>query len=133
MVMRTGASGLRAPGVEANARLTGYLALVLVVLLAAETVTGLGVRGLLLPHALIGFLLIPPVVPASFVFWLVALAVHVAFHLRRAPDLASADWRDHLQGALARRSLVEASRVVGAVLAIAMLPFATPFSFTPGA
>ncbi len=62
MVMRTGASGLRDPGVEANARLTGYVALVLVVLLAAETVTGLGVRGLLLPHALIGFLLVPPVV-----------------------------------------------------------------------
>ncbi len=70
---------------------------------------------------------------ASLVFWLVALAVHVAFHLRRAPELAPADWRDHLQGALARRSLVVASLVVGAVLAIAMLPFATPFSFAPGA
>ena len=49
-------------GVEGNARLTASSAAVLVVLLAAEGVTVLSVRGLLAPHVFIGMLLIPPVV-----------------------------------------------------------------------
>lgn len=48
-------------GVEANARLTGGLAVVLLVLLAAEGLTILRVRALLTPHVFIGMLLIPPV------------------------------------------------------------------------
>ena len=47
--------------VEGNSRLTGYVAVVLVVLLAAEGLTVLSIRRLLVAHALIGFLLIPPV------------------------------------------------------------------------
>jgi len=47
------------PGVEANARLTGYTAVVLLFPLAAEIVTG--ARPGLLAHALLGFLLVPPV------------------------------------------------------------------------
>jgi hypothetical protein len=47
------------PGVEANARLTGYAAVVLLLPLAAEIVTG--ARPGLLAHALLGFLLVPPV------------------------------------------------------------------------
>jgi hypothetical protein len=47
------------PGVEANARLTGYVAVVLVVPLVAEIVTG--ARPGLLTHALLGFFLVPPV------------------------------------------------------------------------
>ena len=47
------------PGVEANARLTGYAAVVLLLPLAAEIVTG--ARPGLLAHALVGFLLVPPV------------------------------------------------------------------------
>src|SRR5438309_8924201 len=47
------------PGVEANARLTGYAAVVLLLPLAAEVVTG--ARPGLLAHALLGFLLVPPV------------------------------------------------------------------------
>ena len=47
------------PGVEANARLTGYAAVALLIPLAAAVVTG--IRPGLLAHALIGFLLLPPV------------------------------------------------------------------------
>jgi hypothetical protein len=46
------------PGVEANARLIGYASAVLLVPLIAEV--GTGVRLGLLAHALIGFLLVPP-------------------------------------------------------------------------
>ena len=47
--------------VESNARLTGGLAAVLFVLLAAEGVTILQIRGLLPEHVFIGMLLVPPV------------------------------------------------------------------------
>jgi len=182
-------------GVEANARLTGYTAVLLVIPLVAEAVSGLSVGRLLRLHALIGFLLLPPVllklgsvgyrfvryysgetgyrtagppslpmrllgpvvvfltivvfgtgfelwlfglrfgfawVPvhhASAYLWIVAMGVHVANYLRRAPELAVADARDRLQGALARRSLVIASLVLGAALALAFLPFRSPFGF----
>ncbi|HUY22983.1 MAG TPA: hypothetical protein VMV22_11675 [Acidimicrobiales bacterium] len=48
-------------GPEANARLTGSVAAVLFVLLAAEGVTVLSIRRLLAPHVFIGMLLVPPV------------------------------------------------------------------------
>jgi len=48
-------------GVEANARLTGGAAAVLLVLLAAEGATILNVRGLLSAHVFLGVLLVPPV------------------------------------------------------------------------
>jgi hypothetical protein len=190
---------MRDPGVEANARLSGYLGVVLVVLLAAELVTGLRFRQLLPAHAVIGFVLLPPVllklasvgyrfaryytgdaryraagpprlamrllgpvivlltvvvigtgielwlfgyrfgfvwVPVhhfSAYLWFVTMAVHVVNYLRRAPELAAADWRDHLRGAFTRRSLVAGSLILGAALAIAMLPYPTPFIPTGGA
>ena len=48
-------------GSEGNERLTAHTAAVLLVLLAAEGVTILAIRTLLVPHVFIGFLLIPPV------------------------------------------------------------------------
>jgi len=48
--------------VEANARLTGSIAALLLLLLAAEGVTILRVRELISPHVFIGMLLIPPVI-----------------------------------------------------------------------
>jgi hypothetical protein len=51
----------REPGVQANARLTGYTSIVLFALLAVEGLTVLSIRRLLVWHALIGFLLVPPV------------------------------------------------------------------------
>lgn len=54
--------GRQGDGVEANARLTASVAVVLFVLLAAEGVTILRIGPLLTPHVFIGMLLIPPVV-----------------------------------------------------------------------
>ncbi len=48
-------------GPETNARLTASIAVVLLVLLAAEGVTILRIRALLTPHVFIGMLLVPPV------------------------------------------------------------------------
>lgn len=183
------------PGVQANARLTGYTAVALLVPLTVAWVTGLNARPLLDAHVLVGLLLVPPVllklgsvghrfvryytrepryvaagppslpmrllgpvvvlltvavfgtgielwlfgarfgpewIPlhhASAYLWFAAMAVHVGAYVRRAPRLAAADWRDHLSGALTRRSLVVASLIMGAVLAVALLPFPSPFSF----
>jgi hypothetical protein len=47
--------------VEANARITGAAGMVLLILLAAEGFTILGIRRMLVAHAFIGFLLVPPV------------------------------------------------------------------------
>jgi hypothetical protein len=185
------------PGVEANARLIGYASAVLLIPLAAEVITG--IRPGLLAHALIGFLLVPPVLlklgsvgyrfvryyagdpryhaagppplvmrlmgpavvlltgalfatgielwlfgyrfgeqwlawhKAVFVLWFLVLTAHVSAYLRRGTSLALADSRDRLRGALARRSLVVASLIVGAALAAAMLPFNSPFTLVAGA
>ena len=64
--MRTGYTGRRArppvhDPVEGNARLTSGTAVVLLVLLAAEGVTILRIRGLISAHVFIGMLLVPPV------------------------------------------------------------------------
>jgi len=61
------------------------------------------------------------------------MTVHVVAYWRRAPELAIADARARLGGALARRSLVIASLLVGAALVVAMLPFASPFTLSSGA
>src|SRR5256712_10519978 len=110
-MMQPGATPAR--DVEANARLTGFIAVVLLALLAADFATGLIVLRVLLSHALIGFLLVPAV--------LLKLG-SVGYRFIRY------DWRDHLGGTVARRSLVGGSLMLGAVLAIAMLPFPTPFA-----
>lgn len=52
---------LFAGGSDGNERLTAATAVVLLVLLAAEGLTLLAIRQLLLPHVFLGFLLIPPV------------------------------------------------------------------------
>jgi hypothetical protein len=69
---------------------------------------------------------------AAFVLWFLAAVFHVLAYLGRAPELAIADSRDRLGGALARRSLVVASLILGAVLGIAVLPFQSPFTLLPG-
>ena len=48
-------------GIEANERLTGSTALILLILLAVEGVTVLRVRSLLTAHVFIGMLLVPPI------------------------------------------------------------------------
>jgi hypothetical protein len=55
------ATGRADAGVEGNARLTAVNAAVLLVLLAAEGFTILGVRQMLTPHVFIGMVLVPPV------------------------------------------------------------------------
>jgi hypothetical protein len=188
----------RDPGVEGNARLTAYVGVVLLVLLAVESATTMSLGPLLRAHVLIGLFLIPPVLlklgsvgyrfvryytddpryraagppplgmrllgplivlltvvlfvsgielwlfgfrygyawlpihHGSFVLWFFAVAIHVANYFRKAPELAIADWRDHLGGAFARRSLVVASLVLGVVLAIAALPVPSAFGSLAG-
>jgi hypothetical protein len=58
-----------------------------------------------------------------------AMAVHVLGYLKRAPRLAIEDLRrdGEVPGALTRRSLLTASLVLGLVLALATLPWQTPF------
>ena len=51
----------RTNGAEANARLTGSSAALLLVLLAAEGLTIPFIHGLLTPHVVIGMILVPPV------------------------------------------------------------------------
>src|SRR5450755_4042318 len=55
------AAGVDAVGVEANARLTSSVAVLLLILLAAEGLTLPAIHALLRPHVYIGFALIPPV------------------------------------------------------------------------
>jgi hypothetical protein len=185
----------RDPAVEINSRVTGYVAMVLLIPLAAEVVTG--VRPGLVPHALIGFFLLPvvglklasvgyrftryyigdpryraagpphPIArvigPAlvlatvalfgtgvelwlfglrfgeawltwhkvAFVLWFVLMLVHVVAYLQPASELAIADSRDRSPGAFARRSLVAGCLLFGVALAIAMLPFSSPFALLP--
>jgi hypothetical protein len=186
------------PGVEANARLTGYAGVVLLALLGVESASTLNLRPWIAFHVFVGFALVPPLllklgavgyrfvryymgepryraagppqlsmrllgpvlvvltvvlfgsgielwlfgyrlgfawVPvhhASAYLWFVAIAAHVINYLRQAPILAAADWRDHLRGAFTRRSLVVASVVLGLALALAMIPFQSPFSALNG-
>jgi hypothetical protein len=184
--------------VEGNARLTGYVAVLLLVLFAVETATVMNLRQLLVIHALVGVFAVPlimlklasvgymftryytresryraagppslpmrvlgpilvvltlvvfgsglelwlfgyrfgfvwvPVHHASAYLWFLAIGIHVAVYLRRAPALAAAVWHDHLKDAMARRSLVVAGLVLGLALVIAMLSIASPFAWLSG-
>jgi hypothetical protein len=68
-----------------------------------------------------------PIHHGSGLLWIVAVAVHVVNYVQRAPSLAVADWRHHLRGATTRRGLVLASLLLGAALAIAALPYPSPY------
>jgi hypothetical protein len=68
---------------------------------------------------------------ASFVVWLVATGVHVLAHIRRVPRLTTADWRagaGGVDGSLARRALLAATVVAGAILAVATVRYAGPWT-----
>jgi hypothetical protein len=72
---------------------------------------------------------------ASFVVWLVATGMHVLAYLRRVPRLAAADWRrrtPRLDGTFARRALIAAAVVLGAILAVATIRYAGPWAHWAG-
>jgi hypothetical protein len=72
---------------------------------------------------------------ASFVVWLAATGIHVLAHIRRVPRLTLADWRrgaGGVDGSLARRALLAGSIVVGAVLAVATVRYAGPWTHWAG-
>jgi hypothetical protein len=64
---------------------------------------------------------------ASFVVWVAALGVHVLGHLGRVPRAVSADLtaRDGLGGSRGRLLLVAGAVVMGAIAAVAVLPYTT--------
>jgi hypothetical protein len=68
---------------------------------------------------------------ASFVVWLAATGVHVLAYMWRVPALVAGDWRSgravSTGGAFARRTLVAAALVAGAVLAVATVRYAQPW------
>jgi hypothetical protein len=71
----------------------------------------------------------------SFLVWFVATGAHVLGHFDRAPALALADVRAdgyRVPGAMTRRSLVGASLLFGAVLALSTVVWQSPFVSTPG-
>jgi hypothetical protein len=73
---------------------------------------------------------------ASFVIWLVATAIHVLAYIRRVPGLTVADWsarRGRVDGSLARRALLAGTVVAGAILAVATVRYAAPWTHWAGA
>ena len=77
-------------GVEGNGRLTGTVGLVLLVLLFAEGVTILSIRGLITVHVFLGLILVPPVVLkiAATTYRFARYYTHAAPYVRRGPPLA---------------------------------------------
>jgi hypothetical protein len=67
---------------------------------------------------------------ASFVVWLVATGIHVLAYVRRVPRLTVADWRsgDAVAGSFARKALLAAAIVTGAILALATVRYAQPWA-----
>jgi len=73
---------------------------------------------------------------ATFVVWLVATGIHVLAYVRRVPGLTAADWRagrGGIDGSLARRAVLGATVVAGAILAVATLRYAAPWTHWAGA
>jgi hypothetical protein len=191
-----------ATGADGNARLTGAVGIVLLVILFVEGITILRVRQLITLHIFIGLVLIGPallklastfyrfvryytsspnyvrhgppplllrwtaplliivtvvllgtgvallaVAPsrpglilkahqASFVIWFALMVVHVLGHIKEAVVLSRWDWwpgadRARPRGKGQRRGLVALSLVAGFVLALALLPVASPWTSRP--
>jgi len=75
------------PGVEGNSRLTGTIGVLLLVLLFAQGLTILSIRGLITLHVFIGLLLVPPVALkiASTTYRFARYYTHAAPYVRRGP------------------------------------------------
>jgi hypothetical protein len=78
----------------------------------ALALLGPGTSGLLIVHK------------ASFVVWIGAIGLHVLGHLIRVPRLAAPDLRALTADSRARLAVVASALVVGAVVAVATLPYA---------
>ncbi len=75
-----------------------------------------------------GTSLVLPLHKASFIIWVVAMAIHVPAHVLKLPALATADLRrDGAGGAGLRAGIVGVALVSGAILAIASLPLVSPW------
>jgi hypothetical protein len=64
---------------------------------------------------------------ASFVVWIVLTGIHVLAHLRRLPRLTLERDERAVPGGRARRTLLAASIVAGAILAVATVGYAQPW------
>jgi len=70
---------------------------------------------------------------ASFAVWLVATGIHVLAYVSRVPRLALADWRPArrggaLGGSRSRRAALAGALVAGAILAVATVQYAQPWT-----
>ncbi|MEZ2388336.1 hypothetical protein AB6813_02090 [bacterium RCC_150] len=94
----------------------------LIVATVALIATGIGLA--LLPPGQSGPL--RPLHHASFVLWLVLLAIHVAIYARRVPGLIRADWRSteplRVPGRAARTTANVAALAIGAAAAVVLYP-----------
>jgi hypothetical protein len=196
-----------AEGADGNARLTGAVGLVLLVVLFIEGITILEVRQLITLHIFVGLMLIPPTAlkfgstfyrfvryythtpsyvrhgppplllrwtapllviftgavlltgvvllvmgpdrpglvlsghKASFIIWFALMALHVLGHIKDALVLSHRDWwpradraRPRVEapsGKGQRGGLVVVSLIAGVVLAVALLPVASPWTTRP--
>jgi hypothetical protein len=77
-------------GVEGNGRLTGTVGVLLLVLLFAEGVTLLSIRGLITLHVFLGLVLVPPVALkiAATTYRFARYYTHAVPYVRRGPPLA---------------------------------------------
>jgi hypothetical protein len=136
--------------VEANARLTGMTAALLLVLLAVEGFTILRIGKLLTLHVVIGMVLVPPVLlkigstsppnarselltihKATFILWIAAMVVHVLGHLVDTARLAPKDFyrrtRRQVRGASTRQWALVGALCLGLVLAVVVAPKVGPW------
>ncbi|MBA3841487.1 MAG: hypothetical protein H0X39_02515 [Actinobacteria bacterium] len=91
--------------------------------------TGLFATGVALAALGPGTRLVLPLHKASFIVWVGAMSLHVLGHVTKLPRLAAADVRGpRVEGSRTRAVLLAGAIVVGAILAVATVPWIAPWA-----